>query len=202
MKALLCNKKGTIYVSVIFISLIIFIVLGSLFNILVNNIRIINSNNDNYRAGYIAESILELKIANIMELSHEVINKYLLDLQTYKIEYIEKTKEIPHIPYNPPNFANYIRLGIILDIKTLSETTDNPFEEYKDNHYYKIDIKSDSNEEFINITATGRYNKARKFINVKLELPKIIENGFDEHSLPRIAIYPMNIVEYYQTVGE
>ena len=62
------DEKGVIYVGVIFISLIIFVLSTSLLNILLNNNMIISSNNDNYRAGYIVESILELKIEEIMKL--------------------------------------------------------------------------------------------------------------------------------------
>lgn len=200
MKALLYNKKGTIYVSVIFISLIIFVLLTSLMYMSVNNNMVVNSNNDNSRAGYIVESILELKIMEIMELSDEVINDYLFDLQTYKIKYIETNNNSP-TPYNPPNFLNYIEQNMIPNIEKLSESENNLFEEYKAAHYFKVDIKCDPNEEFIDITSIGKYNQARKFINVKLELPKIIDNGIDEYKLPRIAIYPMNVVEYYQTFG-
>lgn len=199
MKTFLCNKKGVIYVNVIFISLIIFLLLTSILVMLVNNNIIINSNNDSYRAAYIAESILELKTNEIILLCDGFINDYLLDLQNYKIAYIEIIDDNPAIQYNPPDFSNYMHENISLNINQLKESTNNPFEEYKDDHYLKVDIEYDSDEECINIKSMGRYKRARKFINVKLELPIIMESGVDENKLPKISILPIKVIEYYQT---
>lgn len=165
------------------------------------NIEVINSNNDNYRANYISESILELKIMQIMELSDEIIMEYLLDLQNYKKEYLKDINSNSSTKYDPPKFSIYVEQKIIPNIKNLGGNKSNPFEEYENDHYYKIDIEYDSNEKIINITSIGRYNRARRFIKAKLELPKIIDNGFDEYNLPKVSILPVNIVEYYQTIG-
>ena len=62
------NDRGLICVSVIFILSIILVLPVSLIHMLVSNSMAINSNNDNYRAGYIVESALELKIEEIIEL--------------------------------------------------------------------------------------------------------------------------------------
>ncbi|QUH20683.1 hypothetical protein [Alkaliphilus sp. B6464] len=201
MRSLLNNQNGIIYVSIIFIALIIFVILTSLVYIMSTNIEVINSNNDSYRANYISESILELKIMQIMELSDRVIIEYLLDLQKYKKEYIKDINNNPSVKYDPPKFSIYVEQKIIPNIKKLGSNENNPFEEYEDDHYYKIDIEYDSGEKVINITSTGIYNRARRFIKAKLELPKIIENGFDEYNLPKVSILPVSIVEYYQTIG-
>lgn len=201
MRSLLNNQNGIIYVSIIFISLTILVILTSLVYIMSTNIEVINSNNDNYRANYISESILELKIMQIMELSDEIIMEYLLDLQNYKKEYLKDININSSTKYDPPKFSIYVQQKIILNIKDLGGNKSNPFEEYENDHYYKIDIEYDSNEKVINITSIGRYNRARRFIKAKLELPKIIDNGFDEYNLPKVSILPVNIVEYYQTIG-
>jgi len=193
------NQKGIVCVSIIFISLIIFVMLTSMVYAMMNNIETVTSNNDSYRANYISESILELKITEVMELSDEIIMEYLLDLQSYKVEYLKNID--PSIKYDPPNFSIYVAQKIIPNIKKIGGSKNNPFEEYENDHYYKIDIDYDSSEKVVNITSMGRYNRARRFIKVKLELPKVIDNGFDEYNLPKVSILPINIVEYYHTIG-
>lgn len=211
MKDFVYNKKGVIYVNVIFISLIIFVLSTSLLNILLNNNIIINSNNDNYRAGYIVESILELKLEEIIELCDKATDNYLTDLQAYNMEYTEADHlqaydmgdtEITgnSILYNPPGFSSYIA-NLASGIEDLSEWENNPFAEYGDRHYYKIDIKCDLSKNCINITSRGEYRQARKFINVELELPKIINDGDNKFSLSGVVISPAKVTRYYQTVG-
>ena len=231
------DEKGVIYVGVIFISLIIFVLSTSLLNILLNNNMIISSNNDNYRAGYIVESILELKIEEIMKLCSQATGNYLADLQTYNMGYIEtvglQTYNIGYIEtvdlqtYNigyietvdlrpcdmgyteiadsnilcsPSDFCNYMA-DLISDIEDLSGWETNPFEEYKERHYYRVDIECDLKENRIDITSGGEYRRARKFINVELELPRIINEGDDKSDLPGIVISPAKVIRYYQTIG-
>jgi len=198
MKDSINNQKGIICVSIIFISLITFVLLSSLTYALINNIESVNSNNDNYRANYISESILEVKIVEIMKFSDVVINEYLLDLQRYKIEYLKGDQDIE---YDPPKFSNYATHKIIPYIKKIGGSENSSFKEYEKDHYYKIDINYDSIKKVVNITSLGRYKRARKFINANLELPKVIDNGFDEYNLPKVSILPINIVEYYHTIG-
>lgn len=200
MKKLFNNQKGSMSVSIIYITLIIIIILISLIYKLTNNIVAVNSNNDSYRANYISESITELKIMEITELYHETISEYLMDLKRYKIEYIKAASIDPYINYNPPNFSTYIQRSIP-HIKKLSSDGINTFKEYEDDHYYKIEIDYDSSKKVINITSMGRYNRARRFIKVKLEIPKVIDCGLDEYNLPKVGILSVNIVEYYHTIG-
>jgi len=198
MKDSINNQKGIICVSIIFISLITFVLLSSLTYALINNIESVNSNNDNYRANYISESILEVKIVEIMKFSDVVINEYLLDLQRYKIEFLKGDQDTE---YNPPKFSNYATQKIIPYIKKIGGSENSSFKEYEHDHYYKIDVNYDSIKKVVNITSLGRYKRARKFINANLELPKVIDNGFDEYNLPKVSILPINIVEYYHTIG-
>jgi len=152
-------------------------------------------------ARYIAESILELRTAEITELSDEVIREYLVDLRNYKIKYIEEARNDSSVLYNPPNFSNYVQQRIIPNIKRLSGTINTPFEEYKDSHSSKIDIEYNSINKVIDIKAMGNYRRARVFVEVKIEPPKVIDDGFDKYNLPKINILPINIVQYYQTFG-
>ncbi|MGI6426655.1 MAG: hypothetical protein ACOX0L_03480 [Natronincolaceae bacterium] len=211
MKDCMHDEKGVIYVGIIFISLIIFVLSTSLLNILLNNNMIISSNNDNYRAGYIVESILELKIEEIMELCNQATDDYLADLQTYNMEYIETVDlqaydmvytEVTdnNILCGPSDFCNYMA-DLVSDIEDLSGWENNPFEEYRERHYYKVDIKCDLSKNCINITSRGEYRQARKFINVDLELPEIINDGDDNSDLPGTVISPVKVIRYYQTVG-
>ncbi len=205
------DEKGVIYVGVIFISLIIFVLSTSLLNILLNNNMIISSNNDNYRAGSIVESILELKIEEIMKLCNQATDNYLADLQAYNMEYIEtvglQTYDMGYaqvadnnVLCSPPDFCDYIA-DLISDIEDLSGWETNPFEEYKERHYYRVDIECDLKENRIDITSGGEYRRARKFINVELELPRIINEGDDKSDLPGIVISPAKVIRYYQTIG-
>ena len=200
MKNFIYNKKGVVYVNVIFILLIVSVLSISLLNILASNNIAINSNNDNYRAGYIIESILELKINEIMELCDQTICNYQADLQTYNynIEYIKNVNN--DILCSPPDFHDYIK-NLVPDIEGLSKLANNPFEEYKEKHCYEVDIKCDLDKNCINIISRGEYNRARKFINVELELPIIVDNGTDENGLPKVIISPARVVKYYQTFG-
>lgn len=195
------NQRGMISVSIILISLIIFVILTSLAYSITNSIEAVISSNDNYRANYISESILELKIMEIMSLSDEVIMKYLLDLQKYKLNYIKDIENDLIIEYEPPNFSTYIQKNFIPKIKKLGNSKSNPFEEYDNDHYYEIEIVYDSNEKVINITSMGRYNRARRFIKAKLDIPKAVDYGIDEYNLPKVNILPVDIVEYYRTIG-
>ena len=183
MKDCLYNKRGSIYVGVVFIFLIVLVLPVSLLNILLSNNMAINSNNDNYRAGYIIESILELKIEEIMELCDRTVNDYLVDLDTYNTEYIEIVDD--NVLYSPPGFSSYVA-GLAFNIKNLSEWGNNPFDEYKEKHYYKVDIECDLSKNCIDIVSMGEYRQARKFINVELELPTIESNGDDGYGLPQI----------------
>lgn len=201
MKKLIANQRGIVYLSIVYISLIILTILMSLLYLISNNIASVISNADNYRANYITESILELKIAEINELSEEVIMEYLLDLKQYKSRYIELSED-EYSSYNPPKFSTYIRQKIIPNAKKISGTINNPFEEYDDNHYFKINVEYDNDDDLINIKAEGSYRRARTFIRAKLELPKSIEYGIDEYNLPKIKILSINIVQYYQVLGE
>ncbi len=201
MKDLVKSEKGIVYISVILISLIIFVILTSLVYLINNNIRAVISNNDNYKANYIVESNLDLKIMEITEISDKCINEYLLDLRNYKIKYIEERQKDASLPYDPPRFSTYINDIVIPDVENLSGTIYDPFEEYKDKHSFHADIKYNYSNKVVDITAVGTYRRARVFINVKLELPKAIENGVDEYNLPKINILPVNIIEYYQTFG-
>lgn len=198
MKDFMYNKNGAIYVSVIFISLIIVVLSTSLLNILTSNNMAINSNNDNYRAGYIIESVLELKIEEIMKLCDQAINDYLTDLQTYNMGCVETAEG--YILHNPPSFHDYI-VNLAFDIEGLSGSANNLFEEYKEKHYYKVDIECNLNKNCVNITSRGEYKRARKFINVELELPTITNEGDDEYGLPKIAVSPAKVIRYYQTLG-
>ncbi len=224
MKDFMYDEKGLVYVSVIFISLIIFVLSTSLLNILFNSNMIISSNNDSYRAGYIVESILELKIEEIMKLCSQATGNYLADLQTYNMGYIEtvglQTYNIGYIETvdlrpcdmgyteiadsnilcSPSDFCNYMA-DLISDIEDLSGWETNPFEEYKERHYYKVDIKCDLSKNCINITSRGEYRQARKFINVDLELPRIINDGDGNPDLPGAVISPVKVIRYYQTIG-
>jgi hypothetical protein len=211
MKDFMYDEKGLVYVSVIFISLIIFVLSTSLLNILFNSNMIISSNNDSYRAGYIVESILELKIEEIMKLCNQATDNYLADLQAYNMEYIEtvglQTYDMGYaqvadnnVLCSPPDFCDYIA-DLISDIEDLSGWETNPFEEYKERHYYRVDIECDLKENRIDITSGGEYRRARKFINVELELPRIINEGDDKSDLPGIVISPAKVIRYYQTIG-
>ena len=196
MKPFIQDDRGVIYVSVIFISLIVLMMSTSLLHMLISNNMIINSNNDNYRAGYIIESALELKIGEITELCNKTAENYLTDLQTYNMGYIVSIDG--HIFCNSPVFYNYV-IDLVSDIEALNESVANPFEEYKGEHSYKVDIKYDPNENLIDITAMGEYRQARKFIRVKLELPAITGEDTDEYGLPTMIISPAKVIQYYQT---
>ena len=190
------NDRGLICVSVIFILSIILVLPVSLIHMLVSNSMAINSNNDNYRAGYIVESVLELKIEEIIELCDLVINNYMSDLQTCDMGCIVGTDG--YILCCPPIFYNYIA-NSVSDIESLSESVDNPFEEYEKEHHYKIIIKCDLDKNLVDITSVGGYRQARKFIKVRLELPVVTEEGIDEYGLPIMAISPAKVIQYYQT---
>ena len=198
MKASICNNRGAVYVGIIFILLTVLLLSTSLLNMSIDSMgMVINSNNDSYRANYIIESILELKIEEIMELFDGAIRNYMADLQTYKVEHSE---DIDGFSYGLPDFYSYIR-GLDSDITGLSESAKNHFGEYKEKHYYKVDIKCDWDKKRVNITSRGEYKQARKFINVELELPTVTNEGEDENGLPKIAILPARITRYYQTYG-
>ncbi len=201
MRNLVKNQSGLVYVGVIYISLIIITILASLLHLMNNNIIADTSNSYNYKANYIAESLLELNIMEINEISDKVIKEYLTDLKGYKSEYIRLVQNDPSVIYDPPLFSKYISQSFIPIIKQLSGTTNRPFEEYEDNHYFKIDIKYDSIYNVINIKAEGSYQRARVFINVKLDPPQSVDVGFDEYNLPQIRISSIDIIEYYQSFG-
>ncbi len=190
------NDRGLICVSVIFILSIILVLPVSLIHMLVSNSMAINSNNDNYRAGYIVESALELKIEEIIELCGLTTNNYLADLQAYNTGCIVGIDG--HILCCPPVFYNYIA-DSVSDIENLSESADNPFEEYEKEHHYKVIIECDLDNNLIDIISVGEYRQARKFIKVRLELPAITDEGIDEYGLPAIAISPAKVIQYYQT---
>ncbi|HZK57880.1 MAG TPA: hypothetical protein VFD17_06185, partial [Clostridia bacterium] len=138
MKNSICNNRGAVCVGIIFVLLTVLLLLTSLLNISTDSIGIsINSNNDSYRANYIIESILELKIEEITELCNGAVSSYMADLQIYNMECRE---DIDNIPYDPPDFCNYIR-DLDSDIKNLSKSARNSFEGYKEKHYYNVDIK-------------------------------------------------------------
>lgn len=196
MRIFMNNDRGLIYVSVIFILLIILMLSASLMHMLISNSMAINSNNDNYRAGYIVESVLELKIEEIIELCDLIINNYMSDLQAYDMGYIVGIDG--HILCCPPIFYNYIA-NSVSDIESLSESADNPFEEYEKEHHYKIIIKCDLDKNHIDIISVGEYRQARKFIKVRLELPAIIDEGMDEYGLHTTIISPAKVIQYYQT---
>lgn len=196
MRIFMNNDRGLIYVSVIFILLIILMLSASLMHMLISNSMAINSNNDNYRAGYIVESVLELKIEEIIELCDLITNNYMSDLQAYDMGYIVGIDG--HILCCPPIFYNYIA-NSVSNIESLSESADNPFEEYEKEHHYKIIIKCDLDKNCIDVTSVGEYRQARKFIKVRLELPAIEEEGIDEYGLSTIAISPAKVIQYYQT---
>lgn len=190
------NDRGLIYIGVIFILSIILVLSTSLINMLISNSMAINSNNDNYRAGYIVESALELKIEEIIELCDWIANNYLADLQAYNMGCIVGIDG--HILCCSPIFYNYIA-DSVSDIEDLSESADNPFEEYEREHHYKIVIKCDLDKNLIDITSVGEYRQARKFIKVRLELPAITDEGIDEYGLSTIDISPAKVIQYYQT---
>lgn len=196
------SQKGIASVSIIFISLIIFTILASLLNLFRDNILRVYSYKDHYRANYISESILDLTIVEIEGLSHKAIKDYLLDLKSYKEEYLQQIHENPGSLYNPPNFSAYITQNLIPEIRKLGYSKSNPFAEYEEKHSYKVEIEYNSKEKLIHITATGVYNRARRFIKATLELPQVMDSGLDEYNLPKVSISPVNIVEYYQTFGE
>ena len=196
MRIFMNNDRGLIYVSVIFILLIILMLSASLVHMLVSNSMAVNSNNDNYRAGYIVESALELKIEEIIGLCGQVTNNYLSDLQAYNMGCIAGLDG--HIFCGPPIFYNYIA-DSVSDMEDLSESVNNPFEEYEKEHHYKIVIKCDLDKNLVDITSVGGYRQARKFIKVRLELPVIIDEGIDEYGLSTMIISPARVVQYYQT---
>lgn len=201
MKNLIKNQTGLIYVGVIYIFLIIITILASLLYLMNNNIAADTSNSYNYKANYIAESILEFNIMQINEISDKVIMEYLSDLKAYKSQYIKLVQDNPWVIYDPPLFSKYISQSFIPSIKELSGTTNRPFEEYEDDHYFKINIEYDSIYNVINIKAEGSYKRARVFINVKLDPPKSEDIGFDQYNLPKISISSIDIIEYYQSFG-
>ena len=198
MKSFMYNKDGAVYTSIVFVLLIIFVLIASLLNILAGNSIIINSNNDSYRADYIVESVLELKINEIMELCTETVDNYLADLQKYDTEYMEN--DDCNFLYSPPDLYNYIT-SLIPDVEKLSETVDNPFEEYSGKHSYGVDIKCNLNQNSISIVSKGEYNRARKFVKVEMRLPTIIHEDFDENGLPETTVLPAEVTKRYQTFG-
>ncbi|MCK9268225.1 MAG: hypothetical protein M0P14_05900, partial [Alkaliphilus sp.] len=103
-----------------------------------------------------------------------------------------------HIFCGPPIFYNYIA-DSVSDMEDLSESVNNPFEEYEKEHHYKIVIKCDLDKNLVDITSVGGYRQARKFIKVRLELPAIIDEGIDEYGLSTMIISPARVVQYYQT---
>lgn len=201
MKNPIKGSKGIISIHVFFIALMMFVILTSLLYMMTNQLKIQMSNNDSYRANYLAESIVELKLAEILQLSEEVIKKYRIDLYRYKVEYLLLIYQGFDKRYNPPVFADYVKRELLPQIKELSSSENNPFEDYLEDHHYKIKIQYDTRQNVIMMEAMGRYKRARRFIYVKLSLPQSMDNGLDEYDLPRISIISPHIVGYYRTIG-
>lgn len=196
MKTYIGNQDGFICVSVFFMILMVVAILTPPMYMLMNRSMAIRSNRNNYRASYIVESVLELKIAEIIDLCDQAIDDYLKDLETYNAQYIINPDE--YITHNPPRLSSYIA-NISTNIENLSESVNNPFEEYEDQHSYKIKIEHHLNENYIFINSKGEYREARRFIDVKIDLPATIDQGLDEHGLPITTILPAEVIQYYQT---
>lgn len=201
MKNSMKASKGMISIHVFFIALMMFVILTSLLYTMTNHIHIRVSNNDSHRANYLAESIVELKLAEILQLSEEVIEAYRIDLYRYKSEHLLSIRDGFDKKYNPPTFVDYVKREFLPQIKELSSSENNPFEDYLEDHHYRIKIQHDTGQNVIMIEAMGRYNRARRFIHVKLALPQAMDNGLDEYDLPRISITSPNILGYYRAIG-
>lgn len=196
MKTYLNNKDGFVYISLIFILLIISGLLASLTQLINYNNILVKSNNDNYRANYIAESILELKIEELLDLCNGAVDSYLKDFHQYNMQFSGQANN--YVFYSLPDFYNYIN-AIIPYVEGLSQWESNPFAEYKEDHYYEIIIQACLRDNYIHLIASGQYGNARSFIDVVIQLPVLINRGQDENGLPIEDILPAEVVKYYQT---
>lgn len=201
MKNYIINSKGSILVSCFIIGMLILMLGMSSITIAMNDFNNTFSNSDSLKAYYLAEMGIEAELRILTEAIDDIVLEYLEDLKDAKIAYLRSNMEetLAEGEYTPLQLDTYLQDHLIDVLETFNTIQNNIFEDYKQDHSYKISVEYDTESEVVIIKSVGIFNNARKQIMMDIKLPCTTIDGYDFYGLPKLKIHPIEILSYYQT---
>ncbi|MCC5911458.1 MAG: hypothetical protein JJT76_13565 [Clostridiaceae bacterium] len=200
MKQYVSNLRGSSIAFFLIVCTTVALALCSTHVVVMNNYRATQSNAHAIKAQYLAESAIEVVLAQLMEETDKLINSYLNDLKEYKISYLKTLEGNQSEKYLPQNFENYLYIYLLTHIDEYNSEKENPFKDYQHIHSYKAKVSYKVKKGTLSLEGIGTYNNARKMIEAEVEMPYVKTIGEDSYGLPLIEIHSWNVIAYYNKV--